>query len=149
KSNRHRTHHPLGLRGARRNHRMCDEARSRESRLWAPSRQLRAARDSPDRAVGKSSTITHMPLTAAFEPEPAAVGHCGRDGAPTSGRSSPSVSDCRVWMRVLVSFPHPPRADMRVNLRRGQALVPQQFLYGAEIGTAIEQMRCEAVPQSM
>ena len=38
-------------------------------------------------------------------------------------------------------------ADMRVDLRRHQALVPQQLLHAADVGAAVEQMRGEAVPQ--
>ena len=38
-------------------------------------------------------------------------------------------------------------ADVRIDLRRHQALVPQEFLHAPNIGTAIEQMRRKAVAQ--
>ena len=36
---------------------------------------------------------------------------------------------------------------MRVNLRRAQALVAQQFLDAAQVGTVVKQMRRKAVTQ--
>src|SRR5688572_840020 len=52
-------------------------------------------------------------------------------------------------MSLLVDFAQTCRADVRVNLRGHEALVTQQFLHGANVGSAIEQVRCEAMSQSM
>ena len=38
---------------------------------------------------------------------------------------------------------------MRVNLRRGQALVAEQFLHAADVGAGIEHVRRETVPQGV
>ena len=54
---------------------------------------------------------------------------------------------CGMRMRLLVSFLHSPSADVGVDLRRRQTLVAEQFLNAAQVGAAIEQVRCEAVPQ--
>ena len=47
----------------------------------------------------------------------------------------------------VVHILHPLRRQVRVNLRRAQALVAQQFLHAAEVGAVVQQMRGEAVPQ--
>lgn len=61
----------------------------------------------------------------------------------------PSRSPVRSGMRVrlLVSLPQPPRADVRINLRRRQAFVSQQFLDAAEVRSAVEEVGGEAVPE--
>jgi len=53
---------------------------------------------------------------------------------------------CRMWVSVFVRFAETLGADMRVNLRRRETFVAQQFLYGPQIGTAIEEMRGERMP---
>lgn len=39
--------------------------------------------------------------------------------------------------------------DVRIYLRRGQRLVPQQTLYGAQVGAIIEHVGGKTVPQNM
>ena len=50
-------------------------------------------------------------------------------------------------MCLLVGFLHAACADVRIDLRRRQALVAQKFLDASQIRAPIEQVRCEAVPQ--
>ena len=50
-------------------------------------------------------------------------------------------------MSLVVDLLHPSRRQMRVHLRRAEALVSQQFLHAAEIGTVVQQMRGKAVPK--
>ena len=50
-------------------------------------------------------------------------------------------------MRSLVDFAQAGGADVRVDLRRHQALVAEQFLHAADVGAAVEQVRGEAVSQ--
>ena len=50
-------------------------------------------------------------------------------------------------MGFVVDLLHPAGGQVRVHLRGAQALVAQQFLHAAEVGTVVEQMRGEAVPQ--
>src|SRR5262245_11260060 len=52
-----------------------------------------------------------------------------------------------VGMRLFVGLTQALGADMRVDLRRGQALVAEEFLDAAQVSAAIEQMRSETVPQ--
>ena len=44
-------------------------------------------------------------------------------------------------MRGVVGFLQTLRRDVRVNLSRGQARVPKQFLHAAQVRTGVEQMR--------
>jgi len=48
---------------------------------------------------------------------------------------------------LLVGFLHAACADVRIDLRRRQALVAQKFLDTSQVRAPIEQVRCEAVPQ--
>ena len=50
-------------------------------------------------------------------------------------------------MCLLVGFLHAACADVRIDLRRRQALVAQKFLDTSQVRAPIEQVRCEAVPQ--
>ena len=52
-------------------------------------------------------------------------------------------------MRVglLVRFAQTFRADVRVDLGRGQAFVAQQFLHAAQVGSVVEQVRGKAVSE--
>ena len=51
----------------------------------------------------------------------------------------------RAGMGLFVGLPQVAGADVGVDLRRDQALVAQQFLHAADIGTAIQQMGSKAV----
>ena len=50
-------------------------------------------------------------------------------------------------MRFVVSPFQPLRCQMRVNLRRHQMRVAQQFLHAAQVRARIQQMRRVTVPQ--
>ena len=50
-------------------------------------------------------------------------------------------------MGFFVGLAQAAGADVRVDLRRRQALVAEQFLHAAQVGSAVEQVRGEAVPQ--
>jgi hypothetical protein len=52
-------------------------------------------------------------------------------------------------MGLVVVIAQPVGRYMGVNLRGGQAAVPKQFLYAANVGTAIEQVGRKAVAQGM
>ena len=47
----------------------------------------------------------------------------------------------------VVDFLHPARRQVRVDLRRAQALVAQQLLHAAQVGAVVQQVRREAVTQ--
>ena len=51
------------------------------------------------------------------------------------------------WMCCVVSLLQPLRRDMRVNLRRDEMRVAEQFLHAAQIRARIQQMRRVTVPQ--
>src|SRR6266568_4794955 len=59
---------------------------------------------------------------------------------PCRGASSP-------WMGLLVTVLQALGAHMGVNLGSGQAAVAEQLLHAADVGSGVEQMRGEAVPQ--
>ena len=50
-------------------------------------------------------------------------------------------------MSAFVDFAQAGGADVRVDLRGDEALVPQQFLDTADVGAAVEQMRGEAMAE--
>ena len=50
-------------------------------------------------------------------------------------------------MCVFVYITQRRGADVRIDLRGHETFVAEQFLYAANIGTAIEQMRGKAMPQ--
>ena len=50
-------------------------------------------------------------------------------------------------MRPFVNLSQARGADVRVDLRGHQALVPQQLLHAANISAPVQQMRREAMPQ--
>ena len=50
-------------------------------------------------------------------------------------------------MRFLVRRLEIARADVRVDLRRDEAFVAEEFLHAADVGAAVEQMRGEAVAE--
>ena len=52
-------------------------------------------------------------------------------------------------MRLLVDRAETCRADMRIDLRRHEALVSEQLLNATDIGTSVEQVSGETVPQCM
>jgi len=51
-----------------------------------------------------------------------------------------------VGMGLFVGLPEPLGADVCVDLRRRQALMPQHFLDAPQIGPSVQKMRREAVP---
>ena len=52
-------------------------------------------------------------------------------------------------MELLVDRFEARRIDVSVDLRRGDAGMPQHFLHLPEVGPAREQVRGEAMPQAM
>lgn len=52
-------------------------------------------------------------------------------------------------MRLFVDRAEVCGADVRVDLRRRQTLVPQQFLDAADVGPAVQEVRGEGVPQGV
>ena len=50
-------------------------------------------------------------------------------------------------MRLIVHLLHTIGCQVRVHLRRAQALMAKQFLHAAKVGAVIEQVRREAVTQ--
>lgn len=50
-------------------------------------------------------------------------------------------------MKLPVDIPQPVPGDMRVNLRRADIRVPQQFLDHPQIRAVLQQMRREAMTQ--
>src|SRR5882724_6941036 len=55
----------------------------------------------------------------------------------------------RARMGPFVHLAQPGGGDVRIDLRRRQALVAQQLLDAADIGAAIQEMGSEAVPQGV
>lgn len=51
------------------------------------------------------------------------------------------------WMRGQICLDEVLRAYMRVDLRGGDTRVTQQFLHGAHVGPALDQMRGEGMAQ--
>ncbi len=49
------------------------------------------------------------------------------------------------WVSLLVDRSQIRSTDVRVDLRRTETLVPQQFLHTANVCTTIQQMGCEAM----
>ena len=72
-------------------------------------------------------------------------------GFPTSGRAATTHSGLcsRAGVGVAVDVEKPRRVHRRVDLRRGQARVAQQLLKRPQIRSARQQVRREAVPESM
>ena len=52
-------------------------------------------------------------------------------------------------MRLIIQVHQPLQTDPRIALRGRQTLVPQQLLHTAQIGTGIQQMGRERVPQGV
>ena len=52
-------------------------------------------------------------------------------------------------MKFPVNFPQPVARDVRVDFRRADVRVAEQFLNHAQIRAMFQQMRREAVPQHM
>ncbi len=52
-------------------------------------------------------------------------------------------------MGLFVGCSQVASANVRVDLRGHQALVPQQFLHAADVGTSVEQVRGKAVSQGV
>ena len=52
-------------------------------------------------------------------------------------------------MGLFVDLAQAGSTDVGINLLSHQTLVAQQFLYAANIGTGVQQVSCEAVPQSV
>ena len=52
-------------------------------------------------------------------------------------------------MRLFVNLTELGDRDVRVDLSRHQALMPQQFLNAADVGAAIEQVCCKAMTERM
>jgi len=50
-------------------------------------------------------------------------------------------------MRRVVGFLHAAGRQVRVDLRRAQALVAEQLLHAAQVGAVVQQVRREAVTQ--
>ena len=65
---------------------------------------------------------------------------------PRSRRLSPGRA-ARPRVRGLVRGAEASRRHVRVDLRRGQALVPEQLLDDAQVRPAVEEVRGERVPQ--
>jgi hypothetical protein len=57
------------------------------------------------------------------------------------------VRSPRPWMRLLVGRFQVRRAHVRVDLRRDQAFVAEEFLDAADVGAAVEEVRGEAVAE--
>ena len=58
-----------------------------------------------------------------------------------------AFAECPVGMGPVIGFPQPRHRHVGVDLRRHQPGVPEQFLDGAEIGAAVEQVGRERVSQ--
>ena len=52
-------------------------------------------------------------------------------------------------MGLLVDLSQSGGADVRIDLRRDQTLVAEQFLDAADLGAAVEQVGGKAVPERM
>src|SRR5262245_53135667 len=65
--------------------------------------------------------------------------------SPRTTHRSPS----RARMRLVITLLQTLRRHVRVNLRGRQAAVAEQFLHAANVGTMIQQMRREAMPQAV
>ena len=50
-------------------------------------------------------------------------------------------------MRVVEDFAHPFPADVGVDLGRAEVRMTKEFLHRSEVGTTVEQVGCERVPQ--
>lgn len=50
-------------------------------------------------------------------------------------------------MRLLIAVPEPVHGHMGIDLRGGEAAVPEDFLDGTQVGAAVEKMRRRAMPQ--
>src|SRR5690348_10260719 len=53
----------------------------------------------------------------------------------------------RAWVRGAIRLLQPLDAGVRVDLRRLHRRVPEQLLYGAQVGAGIQEMRREGVAQ--
>src|SRR4051812_30400983 len=53
----------------------------------------------------------------------------------------------RTRVGLVVDLFHPTRRQVRVDLRRAQALVAEQLLHAAQVGAVVQQVRGEAVTQ--
>ena len=49
-------------------------------------------------------------------------------------------------MGRVVDFLHPVAREVRIDLRRAEALMPKQFLDAAKISAVVQKMRGKAVP---
>jgi hypothetical protein len=65
---------------------------------------------------------------------------------PSAKRNAPNSAPRMV---LSVEFLHTLARDVRIDLRRGQVAVSEQHLNDAQVGTVIEQVRCEGMPQSV
>src|SRR5688572_12982547 len=85
-------------------------------------------------------------LREAWKPP---IGACGGGGARSeqlrASRSTRLLS--RAGVGLLVDGAERSRADVRIDLRRDQALMAQQLLHAANVGPAIEQVRGETMAQ--
>ena len=52
-------------------------------------------------------------------------------------------------MKLPVNFPQPVAGDVRVNFRRADAGVPQQFLDDPQVGSMLQKVSCKAMAQHM
>src|SRR3954463_762941 len=52
-------------------------------------------------------------------------------------------------MGLFVGCPQIRGAEVRVDLRRDQAFMPEQFLHAANVGSTVQKMRGKAMPQRM
>src|SRR5690606_19295405 len=91
-------------------------------------------------------SMIHVVFTASPDP--------GHERAPDSGNSSkePGRDDAGTLpARVMaaVQLLHPLASDVRVDLGRRDIAVPEQELHDPKVGTVVQQMRRERVPNGM
>ena len=60
-----------------------------------------------------------------------------------SGCPNPRLSP---RMKLPMNLPQPPAGDMRIDLRRADARVAEQFLNDAQVRAVLQQVRGKAVP---
>ena len=59
------------------------------------------------------------------------------------------IDGLATWMMFSVQLLQPLARDVRVDLRGGNVRVPEQQLHHPQIGTVVDEMRREGVPQRM